>query len=191
MLNFFKPIGAGTVKTPAEKRQTVPAAVHTQKRPKLSSGATVDLANGDKRSVNISVEPIELDAEAVPMLAHRKQAPQPESSQQSSRHDIPSVAPISSDQPVAAAGISTKVESMNSSLVAQIAQEGHLQQTDSSGSNPPTSHVRRFKGVPYAPDAGSIGFLTNMGFNRDQAVRALKVTQGNIERAANWLLSGM
>ena len=41
------------------------------------------------------------------------------------------------------------------------------------------------------PDANSVAFLTNMGFGNDQAVRALKVTQGNIERAANWLLSGL
>lgn len=56
---------------------------------------------------------------------------------------------------------------------------------------PSTAPVRRFKGVPYMPDTGSVSLLTNMGFGNDQAVRALKVTQGNIERAANWLLSGL
>ena len=33
--------------------------------------------------------------------------------------------------------------------------------------------------------------LLALGFSQDQAVRALKVTQGNVERAANWILSGM
>ena len=60
-----------------------------------------------------------------------------------------------------------------------------------TGIQPSTAPVRRFKGVPYMPDANSVAFLTNMGFGNDQAVRALKVTQGNIERAANWLLSGL
>lgn len=60
-----------------------------------------------------------------------------------------------------------------------------------TGIQPSTAPIRRFKGVPYMPDANSIAFLTNMGFGNDQAVRALKVTQGNIERAANWLLSGL
>ena len=60
-----------------------------------------------------------------------------------------------------------------------------------TGIQPSTALIRRFKGVPYMPDANSIAFLTNMGFGNDQAVRALKVTQGNIERAANWLLSGL
>ena len=66
-----------------------------------------------------------------------------------------------------------------------------MQRADSNNSNPSVAPVRRFRGVPYAPDAASTGFLTSMGFSHDQAVRALKVTQGNIERAANWLLSGM
>lgn len=60
-----------------------------------------------------------------------------------------------------------------------------------SGIQTNAAPVRRFKGVPYIPDSNSIAFLTNMGFGNDQAVRALKVTQGNIERAANWLLSGL
>ena len=60
-----------------------------------------------------------------------------------------------------------------------------------SGIQTNAAPVRRFKGVPYMPDSNSIAFLTNMGFGNDQAVRALKVTQGNIERAANWLLSGL
>ena len=35
-----------------------------------------------------------------------------------------------------------------------------------------------------------INTLLGLGFNRDQAVRALRSTQGNLERAANWLLLG-
>lgn len=30
--------------------------------------------------------------------------------------------------------------------------------------------------------------LLTLGFTKDQAERALKITQGNVERAANWLL---
>lgn len=75
-------------------------------------------------------------------------------------------------------------------VIAQTAQEEQVQRPNSS-INPSVAPIRRFKGVPYAPDADSTQFLTNMGFSHDQAIRALKVTQGNIERAANWLLSGM
>jgi uncharacterized UBP type Zn finger protein len=37
------------------------------------------------------------------------------------------------------------------------------------------------------PDEG-VEALLSLGFTRDQAVRALKNTQGNVDRAANWLL---
>ena len=30
--------------------------------------------------------------------------------------------------------------------------------------------------------------LLSLGFTKDQVERALKITQGNVERAANWLL---
>lgn len=76
-------------------------------------------------------------------------------------------------------------------VAPQCERDEHLQRSDSGSVNPSMAPVRRFKGVPYAPDADSIQFLTNMGFSQEQAIRALKVTQGNIERAANWLLSGM
>lgn len=76
-------------------------------------------------------------------------------------------------------------------VAPQTDAEELLQGSNGSSINPSMAPVRRFKGVPYAPDADSTQFLTNMGFSQDQAIRALKVTQGNIERAANWLLSGM
>ena len=83
------------------------------------------------------------------------------------------------------------VQSQAASSVFQTMQESHLERSDSGGVNPSIAHARRFRGVPYVPDAASTSFLTNMGFSHHQAVRALKVTQGNLERAANWLLSGM
>ena len=40
-----------------------------------------------------------------------------------------------------------------------------------------------------APDPASIEMLSSMGFNESQATAALKATQGNLERAADWLFS--
>ena len=40
-----------------------------------------------------------------------------------------------------------------------------------------------------APDAASVEMLAGMGFNETQASAALKATQGNLERAADWLFS--
>jgi len=42
-------------------------------------------------------------------------------------------------------------------------------------------------GTQFSEEA--IGMLTAMGFNSDQAVRALKATDGNLERAADWIFS--
>ena len=82
-------------------------------------------------------------------------------------------------------------QTQTASSVLQSMQENHQQRADSGGINPSVAPARRYRGVPYVPDAASTSFLTNMGFTHDQAVRALKVTQGSLERAANWLLSGM
>lgn len=43
------------------------------------------------------------------------------------------------------------------------------------------------KRVEMAADDG-VTALLSLGFPKDQAERALKITQGNVERAANWLL---
>ena len=46
-------------------------------------------------------------------------------------------------------------------------------------------------GEPAAADAGSIEMLSAMGFTATQASGALAATQGNVERAADWLMSHM
>ena len=187
MLNFFKPINTGSAKQSAAKRHVPQASLHAQKKPKCSQ-ATVGLVNGNRQALNVGVEPIQLDVEGPPLLTGARQAEPHIRLQGSNQHCTPAVENSSIS---AAAGISNAEDNLSKGGVPHNMQEEQIQRTDSSGSNPATSHVRRFKGVPYAPDAGSIHFLTNMGFSQDQAVRALKVTQGNIERAANWLLSGM
>ena len=45
-------------------------------------------------------------------------------------------------------------------------------------------------GSGYVPAPGEVEMLTAMGFTSRQAESALRVTQGNLERAANWLLAG-
>lgn len=45
-------------------------------------------------------------------------------------------------------------------------------------------------GGPYVPVPADVEMLTALGFAPQQAERALRVTQGNLERAANWLLAG-
>ena len=45
-------------------------------------------------------------------------------------------------------------------------------------------------GGRYVPDGQSVAALTAMGFSAAQVERALRATQGNLERAANWLLTG-
>lgn len=173
MLNFFKPISGGRAKQPTQKRHVLPAASLGQKKPKLSPQSTIDLVNG---------------SESTQHGTDGQQAAQDRSLNRLSTSTSPAVP---SNNSSASMTESVSIDSRHRGNTPEVVQEGHLHRTDSNESNPAVSHVRRFKGVPYAPDAGSISFLTNMGFNQDQAVRALKVTQGNIERAANWLLSGM
>ena len=177
VLNFFKPINGGGLKQAAQKRQVLPVAVHVQKKPKLSPQTTVDLVSLSGPLASTSVEPTQLDLDDQ----------QGKTSTQSSKQ-------AGSAMPSNGSTVGMNDDQGVDSMIASSASETHaeaIQRLDSDGLKPASVYVRRYKGVPYAPDAGSVGFLTNMGFNQDQAVRALKVTQGNIERAANWLLSGM
>ena len=41
----------------------------------------------------------------------------------------------------------------------------------------------------FVPDEGSVEQLINFGFTRPQCVKALKCTNGNMERAADWLFN--
>ena len=41
----------------------------------------------------------------------------------------------------------------------------------------------------FVPDEGSVEQLINFGFTRPQCVKALKCTNGNVERAADWLFN--
>lgn len=43
--------------------------------------------------------------------------------------------------------------------------------------------------VTFTPDPNGIEMLTSMGFNVAQATKALKETNNNIERAADWIFS--
>ena len=177
VLNFFKPINGGVVKQAAQKRQVLPVASHVQKKPKLSPQTTSDLVTESGPPASISVEPtqVDLDDQQGKSLA--------QSSEQAG-------SAMPSNSSTVGMNDNHSIDSMIASSISGT-ETDTVQRTDSDGLKAATAHVRRYKGVPYAPDAGSVGFLTNMGFNQDQSVRALKVTQGNIERAANWLLSGM
>lgn len=192
MLSFFKPISNGTAKKSSQKRVLPQSAPPPLKRPcPAPQQVVVDLVSSDeqpKSRAHKSSDPHEDDVVGdsvghcrLPLqthglsTAHRQQNAQQEGT------------------PATATRTHVQGASLGSSVFAraQTAQEEQLQRSDSSSINPSLAPVRRFKGVPYAPSADSIQFLTNMGFSQDQAIRALKVTQGNIERAANWLLSGM
>ncbi|KAI3433451.1 hypothetical protein D9Q98_003264 [Chlorella vulgaris] len=60
-----------------------------------------------------------------------------------------------------------------------------------SGRGSKGSGSRGSSGGGFVPgDAGSLDALIAMGFTSQQAERALRVTQGNLERAANFLLTG-
>ena len=41
----------------------------------------------------------------------------------------------------------------------------------------------------FVPDEGSVEQLINFGFTRPQCVKALKCTNGSMERAADWLFN--
>lgn len=41
----------------------------------------------------------------------------------------------------------------------------------------------------FMPDENGIELLSSMGFTRPQAIKALKATDNNIERAADWIFS--
>ena len=191
MLSFFKPISNGTAKKSSQKRGLPQVASPSLKRPCPAPQQNVDLVSSNKQpkgrahKLSDSCEDdgiqhsdgqcrLPEQTHSLP-TAHRQQDAQHEGMTATIDRTHVHDAALSSGVPAR----------------AHTAQEGQLQRSDSSNINPSMAPVRRFKGVPYAPDAGSIRFLTNMGFSQDQATRALKVTQGNIERAANWLLSGM
>lgn len=39
------------------------------------------------------------------------------------------------------------------------------------------------------PNEEALGMIMNMGFNRSQAMKALKATENNVERALDWIFS--
>lgn len=41
----------------------------------------------------------------------------------------------------------------------------------------------------FAPDPEALPMIMSMGFTRDQAVKALKATDNNVERAVDWIFS--
>ena len=64
-----------------------------------------------------------------------------------------------------------------------------LGREDSAGSDSSSGHVKRHKHEAYQPSEQQIACLTGMGFEHSAAVRSLKISNGNTERAANQLLS--
>lgn len=198
VLNFFKPISNGTAKKSVQKRAHVQmtqkralpqAAQQPLKRPCMNAHDPIDLVSSDKQPEMRAPTPpdYEADIASAPSNGHYRQHGQSHilSTADQWQHVHPDGLAGVSDGHVQDAALSSSVP-----VIAQTVQEEQVQRSNSS-IDPSMAPVRRFKGVPYAPDAGSIQFLTNMGFTHEQATRALKVTQGNIERAANWLLSGM
>ena len=180
MLNFFKPI-SGSTKHPAP---------HPQKKPKLSSRATADQFHKDNC---VSAVPTPLSTRTAPSDLSEEQRKDVHGviSEQRSRPASPAFQSSGTNGAAHFTVLSANTGSVKTCSSSQTVHEAHLQGTDSNGSQIAVNHVRRFKGMPYTPDAGAISFLTNMGFEQQHAIRALKVTQGHIERAANWLLSGM
>ena len=191
MLSFFKPISNGTAKKSSQKRVLPQVAPPPLKRPCPAPQQIADLVSSDEEPKSRAHKASDPDEDDVVGDSNGHcRLPQ----------ETYSLSTAQRQQKAQQEGTPATVErthvqdaSLGSSVYAraQTAQEEQLQRSDSSSINPNMAPVRRFKGVPYAPGADSIQFLTNMGFSQDQAIRALKVTQGNIERAANWLLSGM
>lgn len=64
-----------------------------------------------------------------------------------------------------------------------------LGREDSVGSDSSSGHVKRHKHEAYQPSEQQIACLTGMGFEHSAAVRSLKISNGNTERAANHLLT--
>lgn len=183
VLNFFKPISNGHAKQPAAaKRQVCQAAHSLLKKPKLTAQTTV---TGKQQPPQFAVDAVvSSDKDKKPAVISDHQP------KMQTAADVHAIAQMHSH----AASQASSNSGLADPAARQAAQAANAQPAYSNGSHPsaaPAVTVRRYKGVPYAPDAASTSFLTNMGFSSDQAVRALKVTQGNVERAANWLLSGM
>lgn len=189
VLSFFKPISNGTAKKSSQKRVLPQVAPPPLKRPCPAPQQTVDLVSNDKQPQSRADKLSDPHEDDVPGHSDGQcRLPQQTHTPSTAHRQL-----NAEEEGMPATVNRTYVynAALGSSVSAKthIAQE--LQRSDSSSIDPSMAPVRRFKGVPYAPDADSIQFLTNMGFTQDQAIRALKVTQGNIERAANWLLSGM
>jgi uncharacterized UBP type Zn finger protein len=41
----------------------------------------------------------------------------------------------------------------------------------------------------FVPNEDAVAMISSMGFTRTQAIRALKATENNVERAADWIFS--
>ena len=159
-------------------------AIQPQKKPRTVTQETVDLVHSKTRPEEQAKKPSHID-KGVTAASSNGDSKQSGLCHNCSTTHWPQDGKLVT---VTAAADSMQNAALSSNLpaIVQTAQEDQLKR---SSINPSVGPVRRFKGVPYAPDPGSIEFLTNMGFSHDHAVRALKITQGNIERAANWLLS--
>jgi ubiquitin carboxyl-terminal hydrolase 5/13 len=47
-----------------------------------------------------------------------------------------------------------------------------------------------FPGKPaFVPNEDAVAMISSMGFTRTQAIKALKATDNNVERAADWIFS--
>lgn len=184
MLNFFKPIGSLSNNGAAVGRSKLSKSslLPPQKKAKLSSQAVIDIA-AETDKPHARVQP-EVDRPAV----FQTEAALSKTKLQDSKEDVVH----STDTTAEADDLDTVVNRQEAGLRKAVPHPAaEVQAAPLNVIQTNATAVRRFKGVPYMPDAGSVSFLTNMGFGNDQAVRALKVTQGNIERAANWLLSGL